>query len=476
MKTLSAEFKVGLLTLVALVVLVMGTLFVGNFQWFQKTYQMEIRFDFVSGLQEGAPVRLNGVKVGSVKSIQFRNNQVPPISVIAQISQDARLHKNTRAFINTMGLMGEKYLEIYAGTPDQPLLAMNEPIKGQSPTEIQEILNSSKSVADNLAKTMDTIADIFTQESTKMSLKNLIFRMDSISRNIDELVAGKRGDTEAFIKNLRLLSENMNRTVLEVNKIVRDNQDDTRKIFSNLANVSEDVKSHSSNIMTNLDKLTNQLGSTATESRPDLQTTLKNFRQASEDFKTTMKRLDNISAKIEKGEGTVGKIVNDEHLYGQATETVDAIRNVALSMSSSGKILSSMQFEYEMRYRDRLERLQNDIHLRITPNDKKYYIVGASDVGKKVGLDLIYARREGPVDIRLGVLESKAAAGLDYNIIKDRWLVGVQGVGLTEKHPRLDFQTQFKVGHYFDVDWYGIVGADNLTRDATVNGGLQIRY
>ena len=56
----SAELKVGFITLLSLVILGLGTLFVGKFQLFEKTYRMDVYFDFVSGLQEGAPVRLNG--------------------------------------------------------------------------------------------------------------------------------------------------------------------------------------------------------------------------------------------------------------------------------------------------------------------------------------------------------------------------------------------------------------------------------
>ncbi len=476
MKHFTPELKVGILTLVALLVLATGTLFVGKFQWFKQTYEMNIQFDFVSGLQEGAPVRLNGVRVGAVKGISIHTEQSPPIVVIVQLNKTARLHKDAKAFINTLGLMGEKYVEIYAGTRGQPYLSSGDSIVGESPTELQDVLQASKQVATDLARTMSVIADLFTQESTRMSLQNVITRIDSISRNIDETISSRRGDIELFAQNLRILSDNMNKTILAVNTILQDNKQDTRALIANLSAVSLEMRNHSTSIMENLDKLSGQLNETAIQGKPELQKTLTNFREASEDFKTAMKRLDNIAGKVEKGEGTVGKIMTDETLYGQTTETVSAIRNMALSISSSGRILSNTQFEYEMRYRDSLDRMRNDIHLRISPNDSKYYLIGASDIGKDVGLDLIYARREGPFDIKLGILESEAAAGLDYHIKDKDWTIGVTGVGLTEKKPRLDVQTQFRLGHYFDVDWYGIVGGENLTRDATANAGIQIRY
>ncbi len=476
MKRLSPEFKIGILTLLALLVLGFGTLFVGKFHLFTKTYPLQVRFDFVSGLQTGAPVHLNGVKVGTVKSITIHPDSVPPVFVDIELTQKARLHQNCRAFINTMGLMGEKYVEIYAGTADSPFNEVGAPIIGQSPTEIQEILNASKSVADNLAKTMEAIADVFAVESTKMSLKNTILRMDSISRNIDELVAGRRGDTESFIRNLRILSENMNRTVLEVDSLLKENRTDTRVIVANLAQTSKDMREHTGAIMTNLDKLTYELGTTATEGRPDLTTTLKNFRDASADFKTTMKRLDNIAAKIEKGEGNVGKLVHDDNLYNQTTSTVSAIKEVALSLSSANRALSKTQYEYDLRYRGHLDRLRNDIHIRYAPSDEKYYMIGASDIGQKAGLDLMYYRRLGKLDVKLGVLESKAAAGFDYNLIPNQWSVGVTGVGLTDTHPRVDIQTNYKMFNYLDVDWYGIAGAEIQNKEAEVNAGMMIRY
>ena len=268
----------------------------------------------------------------------------------------------------------------------------------------------------------------------------------------------------------------MNKTIDGINALVAENRTDTRTTIANISQISSDLKDHSKSIMANLDKLSSQLEATTSESRPDLKTTLANFKDASEDFKKTMKRLDNIAAGVEKGEGSVGKILKDDTLYGQTTETMSAVRQVALSVASSGKIFSGTQYEYELRYRDSLERMRNDIHLRITPDDRKYYVIGASDIGKDVGLDLLYARKLYDFDVKLGILESEAAAGLDYNLIKDKWKIGVMGVGLTEKKPRLDAQTEIRIGKYFDVDWYGIVGGENLTRDVTANAGIQLRY
>jgi phospholipid/cholesterol/gamma-HCH transport system substrate-binding protein len=475
MKKKSSELKVGLLTLVAILVLVGGTLFVGNFHWFQKTKILNVYFDVVSGLQEGSPVQLNGVRVGEVKSITMHPEMTHPIIVALELLQSAKIHKDAEVSINTQGLMGEKYVEIYAGTLQSPYLYPGEPLMGQSPTGLEDVLKTSKQVADNLEKTTKAFADIFTQESTKNAIRNFMVRLDDVSKNIDDLVAQRRGDISQFAINLRVLSDNMKGVVNEMDTMLKENSGNINKISSNLAEVSENIRAHSAKITENIDALTEQLRGTATEGRPDLQTTLKNFRDASEEFKKSMEKLDTIAGRIQNGEGTVGKLVSSDALYDQASSTMSSVRNMASTISAGGKFFGGIQFEYEMRYRGELDRFRNDIDARITPNDEKYYIIGVSDVGETNGLNLLYVRREGPLDIKMGIWESKSSAQLAYNMFKDRLSLEVLGVGLTGK-TRVDVQSYLLLGKYWDVNWYAVVGGDDLTREPTASAGFQMRY
>lgn len=470
------ELKVGIITLLSIIILALGTFFVGNFKWFQETYEMDVYFDFVSGLQVGAPVRLNGVGVGSVISIEIRPEVIPPIVVTLRLVENARMKQDARVFINTLGLMGEKYVEIYGGSPEEPFLAQGAPLIGHSPVEIQDLMDASKEVAENLTKTMSVLTDIFAQEDTRNSLKNFILRLDSISKNIDEIVAGRRDDIDTFAKNLKIISENVNLLVKELDEVVSENREDIRNISSNLAETSRTIKNYSTRISNNLDKLTEQLSDTMTESRPDLQVTFQNFREASEVFKSSMEKLDVITDRLEQGEGTIGKLLTEDALYNQTMATIEKLDEAAETIQYGSRFFSGMQFEFEMRYSDRLARWRNDIRVRITPDEKKYFLIGASDIGKDVGLDLIYARREGPFDLKLGILESEAAAGLDYNIIPEKLLLGFHGIGLTEDKPRLDIHSQLRLGNYWDLDWFFIAGGEDMTRDPKANIGFFIRY
>ena len=476
MQKSSPELKVGILTVIAIIVLIAGTFFIGKFQWFQKTYSMEVYFDFVSGLQEGAPVRLNGVRVGSVKIITIRPDVTPPIVVTLQLSSSAKMHKDARVFVNTLGLMGEKYIEIYAGSASEPFLKQGEPLIGQSPTELQDVLNASKVVADNLAKTMEAFAEVFTEESTRHSMRNFMLRLDSISRNIDATISNQKDDYETFAKNLKDLSDNMKSVTQDINNIISDNRGDIKKITSNMADASETIQKHSSRISENLEIITERLRGTTDKGAPDLEDTLKNFKDASENFKESMRKLELITSRIERGEGTVGKLVSDDELYSKTTETMSKIQEVATTVSSGGKFFGGIQFQYELRYRDSLSRWRNDIHIRITPSNEKYYLMGASDIGRDVGLDLLYARREGPMDIKLGILESEAAVGIDYHLIKNRLALGVLGVGLTERSTRVDLFGELFLGNFMDVDWYFLAGGEDVGDDVKGNAGVQIRY
>lgn len=475
MKQKSAELKVGILALLSIIVLVAGTLFVGNFHLFQKTYLMDVYFDFVNGLQEGAPVQLDGVKMGTVKKITVHPERNHPIVVTLQLPTTTKMRQNARIYVDTMGLMGEKYVEIDAGSSNLPFLTQGLAVNGENPTDMQDILNSTKEVVENLKNSSKVISDVLTNESTKNVLFNFMVRLDNVSKNINDLVAQRRPDIDKFAVNLRILSENMKGVVNEMNDMIKENSGNIQKVTSNMAQISEDIRAHSAKISENLDALTEQLRGTATEGRPDLQTTLKNFRDASEEFKKSMEKLDTITSRVEQGKGTVGKLVSDDGLYNQATATMSSVRSAASMISSGGKMFGGIEIDYEMRYRGEVNRFRNDINIRMTPNDEKYYLLGASDIGGDVGLDLMYVRREGPLDIKLGILESKASAGFDYNLFKNRLTMGVLGVGLTGK-TRLDIQSYLLLGKYWDVNWYAVAGGDDLTREPRASAGIQMRY
>src|SRR6204780_686477 len=122
----SIEVKVGALILVSMVILGGFILVMGGLS-FEKTYTVYVDFDNPGGLQTGAAVRIAGVKVGSVKTLEFRGGKLDPrtgrhvlVRADVEIEQRVRdsIHDDADFYVTTIGVLGEQFLAIDPGTAE----------------------------------------------------------------------------------------------------------------------------------------------------------------------------------------------------------------------------------------------------------------------------------------------------------------------------------------------------------------------
>ena len=118
------RFRVGLVVLVALFAVMIGVFMVGKrANLFRKKLPYETRFDSAEGVVPGNPVRLNGVTVGSVLEVILTPDPADrTVRVVYDVDRRAapRLRKGTRASIKTIGLLGDKYIDLAGGTAEEP--------------------------------------------------------------------------------------------------------------------------------------------------------------------------------------------------------------------------------------------------------------------------------------------------------------------------------------------------------------------
>src|SRR5439155_1728183 len=116
--------KIGLLVAIALAILMVTVFSLNQEQPFwERKVQYEVRFTRTGGLQTGAPVSLSGVSIGTVAEMRFPPDPaVNYIQVLINVKGDlaTRIRENTVASIRTLGLLGDRYIELSAGMPESP--------------------------------------------------------------------------------------------------------------------------------------------------------------------------------------------------------------------------------------------------------------------------------------------------------------------------------------------------------------------
>lgn len=182
------ELKVGIFVFVGLIILAIFILSIGGFKTWSSGYRISINFTFVNGVKVGAPVRFSGVDVGEVKRVELsfipRENR-SNVSLQIWLRNNIKIPVDSSVWVNTLGLLGEKYVEIMPGTNYGDCLKANQSLTGRDPLPMHQIFNRAESILHNLD---DGIARIVNKEG---SLGKLIYD-DDVYNQLDAFVADIR--------------------------------------------------------------------------------------------------------------------------------------------------------------------------------------------------------------------------------------------------------------------------------------------
>lgn len=332
----SSVVKVGVVVLTALVVLLLGVFLVGQEQSiFRSKNDYIIRFTSVSGLSTGNPVQLDGVQVGSVQDVILPED--PSISEIeVQITVDRRfadrVRSNSMARIKTLGLLGDKYVEITSGSPQAPRIEDGGEIPTAPATSVDELMSSGEDVITNVT-------------AITFSLRNILERMERGEGLVGKLL-GDSPTNERLTDSLVSTLEATNRLVESLNsgggpvpRLIHD-EELTAKIDSSLTRLDRVLASveEGEGLLPGLlndpasrqqfDQLMARLDSTLT----NIESLSKDLsegdgllakltgdeaysRKISGDLEKLLENLRNVSDKLNEGEGTVSKLLNDPQIY-----------------------------------------------------------------------------------------------------------------------------------------------------------------
>ncbi len=190
----SLELKVGIFVFLGLVILAVFVLWIGDFKLIKHGYYVKVAFGFANGIKVGAPLRLAGVDVGEVKEIRLTHDQTGKavIFLTAWLDSGTQIPKCSRAWVNTLGLLGEKYLEIIPGTDYSVLLKDGDILIGEDPTSVQEVTDLVKDISLQAKDTLSTLQSALSNLNEVFGGKGTVGKLltdDKLYTNIEEMFA-----------------------------------------------------------------------------------------------------------------------------------------------------------------------------------------------------------------------------------------------------------------------------------------------
>lgn len=142
---------VGIFVFIGLVFLVLFILVIGNLnETFKRKIEIITLFDDVGGLQVGNNIWFSGVKIGSISDLQFYDESKVKVGMKIEKKSQPFIHRDAFVKLGTDGLIGNKILVIYGGTPDAPAVRDGDTLRVEKTFSSEEMINTLQENNKNL--------------------------------------------------------------------------------------------------------------------------------------------------------------------------------------------------------------------------------------------------------------------------------------------------------------------------------------
>ncbi len=277
---------IGIVIVGAIVSLIFGLNYLKGNNYFQVENNYFVKYENVQGLMVSNPVLISGFKVGQIKSIDLVIDEEQTILVELTIDHNILLNDSTIAMISSLDLMGSKGIVLSLGNGKNQLSAgdtliseVEKDLKEQVSAQMLPLKLKAEDLMVSIEDAMKVVKDIFNNQN---------------KHNID-----------GALFNLNRTLGTLSHTSIQLDSILTNNRAKLNHIFSNIESISGNLKNNNQQIELIIKNLALVSDSLA---KSKLLSTINNANSA-------LSEANQILTKINKGEGSMGQLINNDTLY-----------------------------------------------------------------------------------------------------------------------------------------------------------------
>jgi|CXWL01.1.fsa_nt_gi phospholipid/cholesterol/gamma-HCH transport system substrate-binding protein len=353
---MSNAVKVGIFSTIVLVLLAVLILRIEDLNLFGgPTRHLYARFDTVAGLDDKATVRIAGVRVGRVDGITLDGLSA---KVRLMIENPVTLTEGTRARIANMGMLGDKYVILIPGPDGAAELPDGSVVPGTTPPTFDEAMDKLSEIGDSVKGLMGGI----TGEGGENAIGRLIANLEAVSGDIRVMVSTNRDEIDATLANAESFSATLAAELPKIAEQVRRVLDQTERAVA-------------------------QIEGAVGENRPELRASIENLKKLSESAQISVQNINELTGKINQGEGTIGKLVNSSELHDNLVSTLDSVKGGVDTLSNTLGRIEKVRLELglESFYLTEPGEARSSFSLDLDPKSGRFYRVAVveSPTGKE---------------------------------------------------------------------------------------------
>lgn len=269
---LSRELKTGIIVIGGILLFILGFSYLKATPLFDNSKTFYAVYDDVGGLQPGTQVSINGFSVGKVNDIRFKD-KTGKLMVTFTVDSDFQFSKNSIAELYDTGIIGGKGIQIIPVFDNAKMAESGDTL---------------------VTKTKPGLTDLVQQNLAPLQTKveGAISNADSLLINVNDVLDAKtKKDLQSSIAGLNDLIKSFKVTTNSLNSLMANNKEDLEGSLTNIKKITDDFAKISTSL-----------------SEAELDKSIAGLQK-------TVTNLDNLLTKIDKGEGSLGKLMNNEELY-----------------------------------------------------------------------------------------------------------------------------------------------------------------
>ncbi len=306
---------IGVVVALSLFILIWGLNYLKGKDIFTDDDMYYVVYEHVGGLSQSSPVLLSGYKIGDVQSIKLNIQSKGTVNVVIGVNPRIKLPKGTIARIISTDLMGTKAIEMQLSESaelhqvgDTLLATTEESLKDQVSVQMLPLKHKAEDLLKEMEEAIRLVRLIFN-EKTRDDIQNSFALINSSTQNInnitkmlDTLILNQSGNMEAIVANMRSLTDNLKLS----NKEIRQTITNVSRTTDSLSNIS--------------------------------------FKHSFEMFESTLASMNQTIEKMERGEGTVGQLMQNDSLYNSLVEATQNLSKLTEDLMENPKKYLNFRF------------------------------------------------------------------------------------------------------------------------------------
>lgn len=372
------------------------------------------------GIAKHSQVRIAGIPVGSIEDVRLEGGKA---RVDIRVNPEIDLYEDAAVAKVSSSLLGEYFLSISPGTQGRRKLKDGDRINVViEATTTDQIMKDVSAIAQDVKKVTAALAESVGTDTGRENIKDTLQNLAQV--------------TEALNQTVRENRESIRNILVNVERITAEGRPEIRDILENVRVATEEVR-----------ELVEKPGGQAGAAQPgEIRQIVEKVNRASTDLESALANIDEVSGRIERGEGTLGRLTKDEKLIDEVEGAAESINEF---IGGVGRLQTIVLLRTDYQFLS--STVKNYVELRLQPREDKYYlievvndprgltryeqtVVDTDNVNEPahyreirtvttnaLRFSLQFAQSFGPFTGRFGIKESTGGAGLDLLLFEDRF-------------------------------------------------------